>query len=331
MDDAAIVERQLGRTPRAFRRVAVRCPFGRPAVDRAAAVRRRRHAVPDAVLAHVPAPRRAGLAARGRPAGSTRWTRGGRATTPTLAREPRARRTPSSASCGRSCPVGIAGASRTGSLKCLHAHAAFALARPGYELGDAHPRRGRAALAAGRLLHRSMIRDLMDVELARQQWEDGRRRVERAHARLAGVRRALAAEVDLVVAELRRRVGQTFTLERARRRLRRTRSTGRATSLHERVPRARRRPTPRTVTDAAFQAVRARRLRLHARDDRAAAILPSSPEPCVVFAAGIGLGQALDDNAPRAATRRRSCARSTRCSLAPAARTTVTVTTTSDP
>ena len=24
---------------------------------------------------------------------------------------------------------------RTGSLKCLHAHAAFALARPGYELG----------------------------------------------------------------------------------------------------------------------------------------------------------------------------------------------------
>ena len=33
-------------------------------------------------------------------------------------------------------PVGIGGASRSGSLKCLHAHAAFALARPGYELGD---------------------------------------------------------------------------------------------------------------------------------------------------------------------------------------------------
>ena len=31
---------------------------------------------------------------------------------------------------------GIGGASRTGSHKCLHAHAAFALARPGYELGD---------------------------------------------------------------------------------------------------------------------------------------------------------------------------------------------------
>lgn len=32
-------------------------------------------------------------------------------------------------------PGGIAGATRTGSLKCLHAHAAFALAHPGYELG----------------------------------------------------------------------------------------------------------------------------------------------------------------------------------------------------
>ena len=31
-DDRAIVERQLGRPPRAFRRVVVRCPFGRPAV-----------------------------------------------------------------------------------------------------------------------------------------------------------------------------------------------------------------------------------------------------------------------------------------------------------
>ena len=31
-DDAAIVEQQIGRPPRAFRSVAVRCPFGRPAV-----------------------------------------------------------------------------------------------------------------------------------------------------------------------------------------------------------------------------------------------------------------------------------------------------------
>ena len=32
--------------------------------------------------------------------------------------------------------AGIGGATRSGSLKCLHAHAAFALARPGYELGE---------------------------------------------------------------------------------------------------------------------------------------------------------------------------------------------------
>ncbi len=32
MDDAAIVAQQLGRPPRAFRRVACRCPYGLPAV-----------------------------------------------------------------------------------------------------------------------------------------------------------------------------------------------------------------------------------------------------------------------------------------------------------
>src|SRR5512132_3915303 len=32
MDDRAVVARQLGRKPRAFRRVAVRCPYGLPAV-----------------------------------------------------------------------------------------------------------------------------------------------------------------------------------------------------------------------------------------------------------------------------------------------------------
>ena len=33
-------------------------------------------------------------------------------------------------------PGGIGGAERTGSIKCLHAHGAFALARSGYLLGD---------------------------------------------------------------------------------------------------------------------------------------------------------------------------------------------------
>ncbi len=51
----------------------------------------------------------------------------------------------------------------------------------------------------------------MDVDLARQQWEDGKRRVEAARRdpqRYA----TLLAQVDIVTGELRRRVGQTFSL-----------------------------------------------------------------------------------------------------------------------
>lgn len=47
--------------------------------------------------------------------------------------------------------------------------------------------------------------------LARQQWEDGRRRIERARSDPAAYAR-LTAQVELVASELRRRVGQTFTL-----------------------------------------------------------------------------------------------------------------------
>lgn len=51
----------------------------------------------------------------------------------------------------------------------------------------------------------------VDVELARQQWEQGNRRVEEARAdrrRYA----VLVQRVETVVEGLRRRVGQTFTL-----------------------------------------------------------------------------------------------------------------------
>lgn len=44
----------------------------------------------------------------------------------------------------------------------------------------------------------------MDVDLARQQWQNGERRV--------AANPALGGQVDLVLAELRKRVGQTFTL-----------------------------------------------------------------------------------------------------------------------
>jgi hypothetical protein len=52
----------------------------------------------------------------------------------------------------------------------------------------------------------------MDVELARQQWQDGNRRVEEARGDQPRYRR-LVGHVDLVVDRLRQRVGQTFTLD----------------------------------------------------------------------------------------------------------------------
>jgi len=56
-----------------------------------------------------------------------------------------------------------------------------------------------------------MIGRAVDVELARQQWEEGRRRIERMRGDPAAYRRA-SAQVDLVAAALRARVGQTFGL-----------------------------------------------------------------------------------------------------------------------
>ncbi len=52
----------------------------------------------------------------------------------------------------------------------------------------------------------------MDLELARQQWQDGNRRVERTRSddhRYA----ELTGKVDVLVAGLRKRVGQVFTLD----------------------------------------------------------------------------------------------------------------------
>ena len=51
----------------------------------------------------------------------------------------------------------------------------------------------------------------MQVESALRQWEDGYRRLE-AHARDRRRYERLRGHVDAVIAELRRRVGETFTL-----------------------------------------------------------------------------------------------------------------------
>src|SRR6266702_1945122 len=52
----------------------------------------------------------------------------------------------------------------------------------------------------------------MEVELARQQWEDGLRRIEATAGDRARHGRLLS-QVDVVAGGLRQRVGQVFTLE----------------------------------------------------------------------------------------------------------------------
>jgi hypothetical protein len=91
----------------------------------------------------------------------------------------------------------------------------------------------------------------MDVELARQQWEDGRRRVERSQPGSPESRR-LAAEVELVVAELRRRIGQTYTLDQLAALYGEANEWAREVLFDARPDDA---PPPdtATVTDAAFQ------------------------------------------------------------------------------
>ena len=52
----------------------------------------------------------------------------------------------------------------------------------------------------------------MQLELARQQWQDGNRRVEAARAD-RGRYLELTGQVETIVAALRHRVGQIFTLD----------------------------------------------------------------------------------------------------------------------
>jgi hypothetical protein len=132
--DRAAVERQLGRPPRAFRRVAVRCPFGRPAVTEQTAYDNDGEPFPTTywiTCRHLVAAV-SRLEAAG---GVERWSRAA-AEDPEL-RESLERANEEQRSLRPELDLGIGGARReAGSLKCLHAHAAFALARPGYELGD---------------------------------------------------------------------------------------------------------------------------------------------------------------------------------------------------
>jgi hypothetical protein len=133
VDDLEIIERQLGRRPRAFRSVAVRCPFGRPAVTEQQPFDEDGRPFPTqfyATCSYLVASI-SRLEAAG---GVERWSRAAVAD-PALAQSLRAAQAEQRA-LRPELDAGIGGSTRHGSLKCLHAHAAFALARPGYELGD---------------------------------------------------------------------------------------------------------------------------------------------------------------------------------------------------
>ena len=145
MDDRAAVERQLGRPPRAFRRVVYRCPWGLPAVTEQAPFDEAGRPFPTTY--YLTCPHLVAAVSRLEAAGGVeRWTdavRSDGALRSSLERATAEQRLIRSelAAAGPACSgdpleAGIGGARRHGSLKCLHAHVAFALARPGYELGE---------------------------------------------------------------------------------------------------------------------------------------------------------------------------------------------------
>jgi hypothetical protein len=147
VDDLATVTRQLGRAPRAFNRVVARCPFGAPAVTEQLPYGP--DGEPFPTMYYLTCRQLVAAIARLEAAGGVeRWSAVAEEN-PELSRslseataeqqalrlELAAGRTGSDA--GSSLLTGIGGSRSPAALKCLHAHVAFALARPGYVLGDA--------------------------------------------------------------------------------------------------------------------------------------------------------------------------------------------------
>jgi hypothetical protein len=146
MDERAVVERQLGRPTRAFRGVARRCPYGLPAVTEQEPYDAAGEPFPTTY--YVTCPHLVASVSRLEAAGGVeRWTRAvaedealSESLREATEEQRRIRRELADGRVGRdggtSLELGIGGAARPERLKCLHAHAAFALARPGYELGE---------------------------------------------------------------------------------------------------------------------------------------------------------------------------------------------------
>jgi uncharacterized protein len=144
--DRELVEKQLGRPPRAFSRVVVRCPFGRPAVTEQSPYDESGEPFPTTyyVTCRYLVAAISRLEAAG---GVERWSERAQrepGLTASLARateeQRRVRTELAGGRTGRdegaSLRLGIGGSANPQQLKCLHAHVAFAMARPGYELGE---------------------------------------------------------------------------------------------------------------------------------------------------------------------------------------------------
>jgi uncharacterized protein len=146
MDDRAVVARQLGRAPRAFRRVSVRCPYGRPAVTEQSPYDD--HNRPFPTTYYLTCPHLVAAVARLEASGGVeRWSR--KASEDTALGESLEQATEEQRwirrelagderglDGGASLELGIGGSHNPTELKCLHAHVAYALARPGYVLGQ---------------------------------------------------------------------------------------------------------------------------------------------------------------------------------------------------
>jgi len=146
-DDRATVALQLGRPPRAFRRVAVRCPYGRPAVTEQSPYDDVGEPFPTTY--YLTCPHLVAAVSRLEAAGGVerfgRLAESDPGLGESLARATERQRALrrglasglAGSDAGSSLDLGIGGSHDPSRLKCLHAHAAFALADPGYELGEA--------------------------------------------------------------------------------------------------------------------------------------------------------------------------------------------------
>jgi len=146
VDDRELVQRQLGRRPRAFRRVAARCPYGAPAVTEQSPYDVNGDPFPTTY--YLTCPHLVAAVSRLEAAGGVeRWStevatdaelKADLSDATAVQRRIRheladGRR---GADDGASLDWGIGGSRRPEQLKCMHAHVAFALASPGYRIGE---------------------------------------------------------------------------------------------------------------------------------------------------------------------------------------------------